>query len=292
MRSRAVVLVVGLMVTVLLLAGAAQASPGDHDHHGHRDHDGHHGHRDRDERRGGGHHNWNNTIAGEVGKAPRHHRPGHRPTFGDALRYVGRQHGKHHWHRRHHSAADYLRADPFIVTMPDRRATTFKGWIKLDGRMTGSVATIGLVDLASLKDGQSGRQEGAFIYVFARPDGRLRVGVTDGNINEGELVQASRIFAVDEVPEKIWVEFTVERTDDPAELKACATHTDDLDTADGCMSLVINRDAPIKDSFGSITAEGFDDEFARGAVPGWEAYPPGDTTGIAYALRVTPAYAR
>jgi len=274
MRSRAVVLAVVAILAVPMLAGAAQAGSGHHDDHR-------------------GRHSRSVTITGEVGKAPgRHHRHGrHQSQSSDALRYVGDQKGKRRGrHQGRTPPADYLRGDPFIVTMPDRAATTLSGWVWLKRGVPGSVATIGLVDLASLEDGQSGRQEGAFFYVFTRRDGRVRVGLTDGNIG-GELVQVSQYFEAGRIPRKIWVEFTVERTDDEDELGACATSDVDEATADGCMTLVINDGDPIVDSFGSIAAADFDDEFADGAVPGWEAYP-GGTTGIKYALRVAPAYAR
>lgn len=282
MRSRAVVLAVGVMVMMLMLTSAALASSGHHGHHDRDRHD-HNDRHDRHDRRG---HGRGITITGGVGKADRHHRHHPPKTSSDALRYLGERHRKRD---RQHAGAGYLRADPFILTMPDRAATMLSGWIRLKRGVAGSVATIGLVDLASLKKGQAGRQEGAF-YVYTRSDGRVQVGLTDGNVG-GELVQRSQYFEPGHVPDKIWVEFTVERTNDPDELRECANIDADVVTADGCMTLVINDGPSIVDSFGSISADGFDDEFADGAVPGWEAYP-GGRTGIEYALRVAPAYAR
>ena len=303
MRSRAAIVLVGLVMVMVMVTGVAAASGGRNDragsHHeqsqgrGNDVHGHGHGH---GHRHGDGHGSGRGiTIYGEVGKGTtRPHRHKHwlhrRHSSGgaasDALRYVGTRHGRRSTH-------GYLRADPFIVGLPGRTPTTLSGWLDLRKGVRDTVATIGLVDLASLKKGQTGRQEGAFLYVFTRPDGSVRIGLTDGNIG-GELVQVSKIYPAGAVPDKVKVAFTVEATDVLGELKNCATHDADVDTADGCMTLVIDdgsASTEIVDSYGTITAPGFDDEFARGAVPGWEAWP-GGRTGIKYFLRVDGAYRR
>ena len=307
MRSRATVVAVSAMVAVLMLAGMANAAP-------RHNTDTNHG---RDDGRGV-------VIKGEVGEAPnqnhpreaRNHRRAWKPHKSRYFREVRYRHGHHSrhdvhrgqggWHfrdpsrpdetsdalryvgsrNRRFSDADYLRADPFIVTKP-QRGTTLSGWLDLSDGVPGSVATIGLVDLASLRDGQSGRQEGAFIYVYTMDEDTVRIGVTDGN-DGGELVQNFEDVTVDD-DGKVRVEFTIDGGADPEDCGADA----DVDAAEGCMTLVVDGGEPITDSYGSITAEGFEDEFARGAVPGWEAYPEdGSSTGIKYRLRVAPAASR
>jgi hypothetical protein len=195
----------------------------------------------------------------------------------DALRYVGKPAPRGFSH-------DYQWARPFITTpSPDDTPIMLDGILSLRDRVPETTAMIGLVDRAALKAGSAKRQVGAFIYVFTNAVGDVRIGLTDGNEGGGELVQRSVRIAAADVPDEVEVTFTVDGTANP---QACASHAADLATADGCMTLQVGDD--IVDSYGTVAAAGFDAEFAKGAVPGWEVVPE-RKSGVHYDLRIAPA---
>jgi hypothetical protein len=194
------------------------------------------------------------------------------------LRYVG------------HPAPDgyshsYQWAGLRIVTAsPESGPVTLTGTLDLSDRQTGDVSMIGLLDVESLEAGATSFQRGAYIYIFVQNTGNVRVGVTDGNAG-GEIVQAFITIPATDVPESLEVVFTVDGTADPA---GCATAIADIATSDGCMTLEIDGFSTLSDSYGTIVdPAGNAQEFATGGVPGWEAFPSGET-GIDYSLLVEP----
>jgi hypothetical protein len=198
MRLRALFINTMALVAVLALVVPAGASSGSrHGHHG-------------------AHHGGTTTagpldidgVIGAVGAKP------------DALRYVG------------HPApwgfsGEYQQADPFIATFPNDGTVRFEGTLVLGERINDTVAAIGLVEKSVLKSGGTARNTGALIYLFARPDGSFRIGLTDGR-DGGEIVQRAINFPTGEVPHDVYVVFTINGQADPA---SCASDNSDIPSA-------------------------------------------------------------
>lgn len=200
---------------------------------------------------------------------------------GRFLRYVGDPAPEGHSHA-------YQWGSPHIETQPEDGPVTFEGSLDLTDRVrNNNVAMIGLLDKAGLEAGGTEFQRGAYIYINSRPDGSVRIGVSDGNAG-GELVQTFVVVSAaiaDAGP--LDVVFTVDGTVSPL---TCAVPLGSGVDGDGCMTLEIEGFSPISDSYGTITGLGGPDEFASGAIPGWEAFPTG-TTGVAYDFVISPAEA-
>ena len=180
--------------------------------------------------------------------------------------------------------------NPYIETAPEAGPVVFEGTLDLtDRESNNSVAMIGLLDKAGLETGTTEFQRGAYIYINNRPDGTVRIGVTDGNAG-GEIVQTFRVIsALDADAAPLSVKFTVDGTADPT---TCDTPSNDTTAAaaDGCMTLEITGFPTVTDSYGNITGAGGPSEFATGAIPGWEAFPSG-ASNVGYDLNISPAAA-
>lgn len=202
-------------------------------------------------------------------------------TFaGFMLRYVGSPAPDGYDHT-------YQWGTPYIETAPEAGPVVFDGTIDVTGRANdNSVAMIGLLDKAVLESGQHGYQTGAYLYVNNRANGDVRIGVTDGNVG-GEIVQTFvTIPAAEADAGPIAVTFTVDGTADP---NTCAVPAGSGVGGEGCMILVVGAHPPISDSYGVITG-GPADEFATGAIPGWDAFPSG-ASSVGYDLTISPASA-
>lgn len=201
-------------------------------------------------------------------------------TFsGFMLRYVGDPAPDGYAHT-------YQWDNPYIETHPDDGPVTFEGTLDLTNREDdNSVAMIGLLDKATLENGDHGFQTGAYIYVNNRANGSVRIGPTDGNTG-GEIVQTFHtIPATTADAGPIGVTFIVDGTADPT---TCANPASDAATADGCMTLDIDGFTTLTDSYGSRTGSGGSEEFATGAIPGWDVFPSeGSETG--YDFDISPA---
>lgn len=200
---------------------------------------------------------------------------------GFALRYVGDPAEPGYSH-------DYQWDNPYIESHPEGAAVVVQGTLDLTARESNnSVAMIGLLDKAGLESGSTEFQKGAYVYVNNRPDGTVRIGVTDGNVG-GEIVQVFRTIpaaTADAAP--IEITFTVDGTVDPS---TCAVPASDAATADGCMTLESPSFATVSDSYGTIVGSGGPEEFATGGIPGWEAFPSG-ASNVGYDLAISPATA-
>lgn len=176
--------------------------------------------------------------------------------------------------------------NPFIETSPESGPVVFEGTLDLTHRESNnSVAMIGLLDKSALESGAHEFQRGAYIYVNNRPNGDVRIGVTDGN-SGGELVQTFHVIpaaTADLAP--LAVTFTVDGTADPS---TCAVPPGSAATADGCMTLEIDGFTQLTDSYGTLTGAADGREFATGGIPGWEAFPSG-ASNVGYDLTITPA---
>jgi hypothetical protein len=181
---------------------------------------------------------------------------------------------------------DYQWAGPFIETRPESGPVTFTGTLDLTDRTSdNSVAMIGLLDKADLEAGNHSFQRGAYIYVNNRPDGTVRIGVTDGN-SGGEIVQTFlTIPAATADAGPLDVVFTVDGTADPA---TCAVPPGSGAAADGCLTLSIDGIGTISDSYGTLVGTaGSAVEFATGAIPGWEAFPSG-AGNVGFDMTIEP----
>lgn len=216
------------------------------------------------------------TITGSVGE---------RVTDGSSLRlrYVGDP-----------APAGYTgnyQLGPRIVTAsPEDEPVTMTGTLDLSGMSTkGQVAIIGLYDAQALSNGATSHKQGAGIYV-AYGDSYFDIGVSDGDAGGGEFVQAFKRVPKTEFPNGIAeVEFVLNGAQDPA---TCASDPADVPTADGCMTLTINGEFTVSDSYGSISPEGIETELDEGGHPGWyTAYPAGHgpEIGVHYDLVISPA---
>lgn len=202
-------------------------------------------------------------------------------TFaGFMLRYVGSPAPDGYAHT-------YQWGSPYIETAPEAGPVVFEGTIDVTDRADdNSVAMIGLLDKAVLESGLHGYQTGAYVYVNNRPNGDVRIGVTDGNVG-GELVQSFVIIPAAEADAgPLSVSFTVDGSADP---NTCAVPPGSGVGGDGCMTLVVGAHPSITDSYGTITG-GPVDEFASGAIPGWDAFPSG-ASNVGYDLTISPASA-
>lgn len=195
----------------------------------------------------------------------------------DALRYVGDLTPKTF-------SDDYIHADPFISAMPENGPVTIAGTLDLTDRIQGTVGVFGLVEQSALEEGGTARDSGALLYLLTRDDGSMRIGPSDGRPS-GEIIQVSREFPADEVPDTLLVTFTIDGTKDPA---TCADRTNTPPpTTGGCMTVDLEGRTPTQDSYGTIKVA-VDEEFLHGAVPGWEMFQ-GQDTGIGYTLTIDPA---
>lgn len=156
----------------------------------------------------------------------------------------------------------------------------------------GQTTIIGLHDAEALADGATSHKQGAGIYVSYRGGGSYDIGVSDGDAGGGEFVQSFQRISATELPDGIVdVKLVVDGTANPA---TCASNLAEAATADGCLTLTINDDYTVTDSYGSISPAGSDTEFADGGHPGWYvAYPAGagPDVGVAYDLTISPAVA-
>ena len=191
--------------------------------------------------------------------------------------------------------AGYSRAfqwsTPYVEAAPEAGPVTFSGTLDLSDQVGGSVALIGLVDKQALLGGATGYHTGAYIYAFKQENGDVKLGVSDGNAG-GELIQAATIVdAATAAAGPLAVTFTIDGTVDPT---TCAVplspRRPDTAPAEGCMTLAVEGSPPISDSYGGITAEGHENEFAGGGVPGWDAFP-GGSTGVRYDFTLSPTLA-
>ena len=188
---------------------------------------------------------------------------------------------------------NYQRGPSITTASPEETPVTMSGTLDVSGMtVNGQTAVLGLHDAAALANGETGHKQEAGIYVTYRTGsgGYYDVGVTDGDAGGGEWVQSFKRIPVSEVPDGILdVEFVVDGTADPA---GCASDTADFATADGCMTLTINDEYVVTDSYGTISPDGVDIELGNGAHPGWyAAYPAGagPEIGVLYDLTISPA---
>ena len=197
----------------------------------------------------------------------------------------------------------YQWAGPELVVQPETAPVVIQGRLDLSTQVVGSVALIGFLD-RDLVAARPGYQSGAYIYVYRRA-GEVWIGPTDGNYN-GEVVQ---VF--DTIPNadlaaagnRIDVRFTVDGTADGTTCRATPLGTTPPGaTPAGCMTLAVSVGGTayptLVDSYGEIkvrytSGSPIDppyvaDEFAGGAVPGWDNSPSGGLNDLAYDLVVDP----
>ena len=197
-----------------------------------------------------------------------------------ALRYVGRK-------NRDFDGA-YQKRDPFIVARPADNPVEFVGSLDLSNVARGTVSAIGLVELEDLESGGDARDTGALIYIDAdRSDGSLRIGTSDGRVPDlpAEIVQNFIVFPAGDIPQApIAVSFRIDPSANPS---TCASDSEDVGSAAGCMTLMLGANPSIIDSYGTIKAT-IETEFSDGAVPGWELLN-GGPSGVGYDFRISPA---
>lgn len=219
------------------------------------------------------------TIDGSVGE---------RVTDGSSLRlrYVGDPAPAGY-------SGNYQRGASVVTPSPEDVAVTMAGTLDLSGMSeNGQTAVIGLHDKAALAAGATGHKQEVGIYVTYRTGsgGYYDIGVTDGDAGGGEWVQAFQRIPVADLPYGIVdVEFVVDGGADPAD---CASDPADVATADGCMTLTLNGESQVADSYGTVSPGGpATVELGEGAHPGWYAAwtTTGPEIGVRYELTITPA---
>lgn len=183
---------------------------------------------------------------------------------------------------------NYQKQDPFILTTsPEDGPVTMTGTLDLTDMGLGVGGIVGLYDAETLRTGGDAHQTDNGIYV-ARSSRGFRIGVSDGNVGGGEIVQAFADFPTD-LAQPVEVELTIDGTADPS---TCASNGDDIATADGCMTLVINGTTTVTDSYGTLSDQTV--ELATGANPGWWAFGFGEAqaftsgAGVDYELTISP----
>ncbi len=186
-------------------------------------------------------------------------------------------------------AAWYQWGEPYLLTeSPEDGPVSISGTIDLaDMTANGQVAVIGLVDADALRAGDRGDKTDNGIYIARRAEG-YRVGLTDGDAGGGEFVQEYIDFPLD--TETLNVDLVIDGETEPAD---CASDHDDVATADGCMTLSVDGEDVLTDSYGTIapTDIPIEVELGSGAHPGWySAYPSGDgpNVGVDFNLVVSP----
>lgn len=174
---------------------------------------------------------------------------------------------------------DYQWAEPLIRTVsPEDQPVVIDGTLDLTDRIPGSTGLLGLLDYTGLQSGDTGYQTGAYVYISIQEDGVAIYGPSDGN-DGGEVIQ--RFITNANVLDILQFTFTVDGQADPA---SCASDPADAPSSEGCMVLEIDG-MTLTDSYGTYTTPGEPNEFAMGAIPGWDSFTEDGNFGHRHRLR-------
>lgn len=191
----------------------------------------------------------------------------------DLLRYVGSPAPRGYSHA-------YQWGDPMVgVLSPSGSRVHMTATLDLTGRVAGSTALLGLLDTRSLAAGQVSPATGVYLAIMALPDGRVEIGPSDG---AADGVVSRTVFSLSaeeaDAADALMIDIIVDGAADPG---GCAAGP--VGDAEGCISITLPGRGTVADSYGAITAAGYDEELAGPATPGWEAMP-GGSTGIGFVL--------